>query len=117
MENDLQAGASYTFEVNQIEKKKKKFGTHTRNIIEEKMKTRASISYFNACSVGGKNLSSQLQNATSKFSGKFQINVTKLIKLDDGMCHPNRHHIGISKFAMCHLAHRIKINSLFKIYG
>ena len=49
MENDLQAGASYTFEVNQIEKKKKKFGTHTRNIIEEKMKTRASISYFNAC--------------------------------------------------------------------
>ena len=67
--------------------------------------------------VGGKNLSSQLQNATSKFSGKFQINVIKLIKLDDDMCHPNRHHIGISKFATCHLAHRIKINSLFKIYG
>ena len=39
-------------------------------------------------SVGGKNLSSQLQNATSKFSGKFQINVIKLIKLDDDMCHP-----------------------------
>ena len=67
--------------------------------------------------VGGKNLSSQLQNATSKFSGKFQINVIKLIKLDDDMCHPNWHHIGISKFATCHLAHRIKINSLFKIYG
>ena len=66
--------------------------------------------------VGGKNLSSQLQNATSKFSGKFQINVIKLIKLDDDMCHPNRHHIGILKFATCHLAHRIKINSLFKIY-
>ena len=66
--------------------------------------------------VGGKNLSSQLQNATSKFSGKFQINVIKLIKLDDDMCHPNRHHIGISKFATCHLAHRIKINFLFKIY-
>ena len=39
--------------------------------------------------VGGKNLSSQLQNATSKFSGKVQINVIKLIKLDDDMCHPN----------------------------
>ena len=65
-------------------------------------------------SVGGKNLSSQLQNATSKFSGKFQINV---IKLDDDMCHPNWHHIGISKFAMCHLAHKIKINFSFKIYG
>ena len=49
--------------------------------------------------VGGKNLSSQLQNATSKFSGKFQINVIKLIKLDDDMWH----HIGISKFATCHL--------------
>ena len=67
--------------------------------------------------VGGKNLSSQLQNATSKFSGKFQINVIKLIKLDYDMCHPNWHHIGISKFATCHLAHRIKINFLFKIYG
>ena len=67
--------------------------------------------------VGGKNLSSQLQNATSKFSGKVQINVIKLIKLDDDMCHLNWHHIGISKFATCHLAHRIKINFLFKIYG
>ena len=67
--------------------------------------------------VGGKNLSNQLQNATSKFSGKFQINVIKLIKLDDDMCHTNWHHIGISKFATCHLAHKIKINSLFKIYG
>ena len=67
--------------------------------------------------VEGKNLSSQLQNATSKFSGKVQINVIKLIKLDDDMCHPNWHHIGISKFAMCHLAHKIKINFLFKIYG
>ena len=63
--------------------------------------------------VGGKNLSSQLQNATSKFSGKSQINVIKLIKLDDDMCHLNWHHIGISKFATCHLAHRIKINSKF----
>ena len=52
--------------------------------------------------VGGKNLASQLQNATSKFSGKFQINVIKLIKLDDDMCHPNWHHIGISKF--CHVS-------------
>ena len=67
--------------------------------------------------VGGKNLSSQLQNATSKFSGKFQIHVIKLIKLDDDMCHPNWHHIGISKFATCHLTNRIKINFLFKIYG
>ena len=67
--------------------------------------------------VGGKNLSSQLQNATSKFSGKFQINVIKLIKLDYDMCHPNWNHIGISKFATCHLTHRIKINFLFKIYG
>ena len=67
-------------------------------------------------SVGGKNLSSQLQNVTSKFSGKFQINVIKLIKLDDDMCHLNWHHISISKFATCHLAHRIKINFLFKIY-
>ena len=67
--------------------------------------------------VGGKNLSSQLQNATSKFNGKFQINVIKLIKLDDDMCYPNWHHIGISKFATCHLDHRIKINFLFKIYG
>ena len=67
--------------------------------------------------VGGKNLSSQLQNATSKFSGKFQVNVIKSIKLDDDMCHLNWHHIGISKFATCHLAHRIKINFLFKIYG
>ena len=74
-------------------------------------------SIFTIQAVGGKNLSSQLQNAMSKFSGKFQINVIKLIKLDDDMCHPNRHHIGISKFATCHLAHRIKINSLFKIYG
>ena len=40
-------------------------------------------------SVGGKNLSSQLQNATLKFSGKFQINVIKLIKLDYDMCYPN----------------------------
>ena len=39
-------------------------------------------------SVGGKNLSSQLQNATLKFSGKFQINVIKLIKLDYDMCYP-----------------------------
>ena len=67
--------------------------------------------------VGGKNLSSQLQNATSKFNGKFQINVIKLIKLDDDMCHPNWHHIGISKFATCYLTHRKKINFLFKIYG
>ena len=67
--------------------------------------------------VGGKNLSSQLQNATSKFSGKFQVNVIKSIKLDDDMCHLNWHHIGISKFATCHLAPRIKINFLFKIYG
>ena len=67
--------------------------------------------------VGGKNLSSQLQNATSKFSGKFQINVIKLIKLDYDMCHPNWHHIGISKFVTCNLAHKIKINFLFKIYG
>ena len=67
--------------------------------------------------VGGKNLSSQLQNATSKFSGKFQVNVIKSIKLDDDRCHLNWHHIGISKFATCHLAHRIKINFLFKIYG
>ena len=67
--------------------------------------------------IGGKNLSSQLQNATSKFNGKFQINVIKLIKLDDDMCHPNWRHIGISKFTMCHLAHKIKINFLFKIYG
>ena len=67
--------------------------------------------------VGGKNLSNQLQNATSKFSDKFQINVIKLIKLDYDMCHPNWHHIGISKFATCHLTHRIKINFLFKIYG
>ena len=67
--------------------------------------------------VGDKNLSSQLQNATSKFSGKFQINVIKLIKLDDDMCHPNWHHIGISKFTTCRLTHRIKIKFLFKIYG
>ena len=67
--------------------------------------------------VGGKNLSSQLQNATSKFSDKFEINVIKLIKLDNDMCHPNWHHVGISKFAMCHLAHKLKINFLFKIYG
>ena len=67
--------------------------------------------------VGGKNLSSQLQNATLKFSDKFQINVIKLIKLDDDMCHPNWHHIDISKSATCHLAHKIKINFIFKIYG
>ena len=33
------------------------------------------------------------------------------------MCHPNWHHIDISKFATCHLAQKIKINFLFKIYG
>ena len=49
--------------------------------------------------VRDKNLSSQLQNATSKFSGKFQINVIKLIKLDDDIYHPNWHHIGI----ICHV--------------
>ena len=48
--------------------------------------------------VGGKNLSSQLQNATLKFSGKFQINVIKLIKLDDDMCHPNWH------IKICHVS-------------
>ena len=67
--------------------------------------------------VGGKNLSSQSQNAMSKFSGKFQVNVIKSIKSDDDMCHLNWHHIGISKFATYHLAHKIKINFLFKIYG
>ena len=41
---------------------------------------------------------------------------SKLIKLDDDMCHPNWHHIGISKIAICQLAHKININFLFKIY-
>ena len=45
MEIDLQAGASYRFEVNQIEKN----GTITRNIMEERMKARAFIYYFNTC--------------------------------------------------------------------
>ena len=52
-----------------------------------KLKLRSPITL--KVTVGGKNLSSQLQNATSKFSSKFQINVIKLIKLDYDMCHPN----------------------------
>ena len=41
----------------------------------------------------------------------------KLIKSNDDMCHPNWYYIGILKFATSHLAHKIKINSLFKVYG
>ena len=40
----------------------------------------------------------------------------KLIKSNDDMSYPIWNHIGILKFATCHLAHKIKINFLFKIY-
>ena len=44
-------------------------------------------------------MSSQLQNATSKLRGKFQINIIKLIKkLDDDMRHPNWH------IKICHVS-------------
>ena len=73
------------------------FSTHFSFVIDSQNQSYADgLAFYLA--VGGKNLSSQLQNATLKFSGKFQINVIKLIKLDDDMCHPNWH------IKICHLS-------------